>query len=626
MTYEFELPELGSDAAEGTLVACHVGPGDAVEEGETVLEVETAKSVSAVSAPVDGQVTEIHAETGDTVAVGDLVVSFDTNAAEVKPADDASNRVNTADETNAADDGPTPAVTRVAETDDAETDGEDAGDEDGGDTDDGPTPAVTRVSDTDEAAADLSTGDLDGVPASTEMLVIGAGPGGYVAAIRAAQLGLDVTLVEKDAYGGTCLNTGCIPSKALIHGAEVAHEATHAEPLGITAEVDVDVGQLVDWKDGVVDQLTGGVEGLCRANGVTLVDGEATFVDDHRAKIATNDGETGVDFAYAIVATGSRPFVLPGFEPDGERVLDSSGVLDLDDAPDKLVVIGAGYIGMELSMALAKLGTEITAVEMLDDVLPMYDDEISRVVRERATDLGIEFRFGEAATDWSETANGVVVTTETKDGEETDLAADAVAVVAGRQPAADTVNLDAIGLEPTEDGFIETDAQGRTDRDHIFAVGDVAGEPMLAHKASYEGEVAAAAIAGEPASLDAAAIPAAVFTDPEIASVGLTSEEAEEAGYNPVVGRMPLGANGRALTMDASAGFVRVVADAASERLLGAQIVAPNASELIGEVTVALEAGMDLEAFAGTVHTHPTLSEAVMEAAADARGEAIHTH
>ncbi|WP_253736987.1 dihydrolipoyl dehydrogenase [Halohasta salina] len=457
-------------------------------------------------------------------------------------------------------------------------------------------------------------------------MVIGAGPGGYVAAIRAAQLGLDVTLVEKDAYGGTCLNTGCIPSKALIHGAEIAHEATHAEPLGITAEVDVDVGQLVEWKDGVVDQLTGGVEGLCKANGVTLVDGEATFVDDHRAKVATDDGETAVDFEYSIVATGSRPLELPGFEPDGERVLDSSDVLDFEEAPDELLVIGAGYIGMELSMALAKLGTEITAIEMLDDVLPMYDDEISKVVRERATDLGIEFRFGEAATDWSETANGVVVTTETKDGEETDLAADAVAVVAGRQPVVDTVNLDAVGIEPTEDGFIETDAQGRTDRDHIFAIGDVAGEPMLAHKASYEGEVAAAAIAGEPASLDAAAIPAAVFTDPEIASVGLTSDEAEEAGYNPVVGRMPLGANGRALTMDAADGFVRVVADAASERVLGAQIVAPNASELIGEVTVALEARMDLEAFAGTVHTHPTLSEAVMEAAADARGEAIHTH
>jgi dihydrolipoamide dehydrogenase len=627
MTYEFELPELGSDATEGTLVACHVDPEDVVEEGKTVLEVETAKSVSEVSAPVDGRVSEIHAETGDTVDVGDVILTFETDVDVAGGDCVAADNTAAAESDASGDGGPTPAVTRVEDTKD-KTDG--ATDADASeaaaadDAADGPTPAVTRVSN-DEPAADLSTGELDGVPESTEVLVIGGGPGGYVAAIRAAQLGLEVTLVEKDALGGTCLNTGCIPSKALIHGADIAHEATSAEALGITAKVETDLGQLVDWKDGVVDQLTGGVEGLCQANGVTLVDGMAAFVGDHRANIATDDGETAVDFEYSIIATGSRPFVLPSFEPDGEHVLYSSDVLDLDAAPDELLVIGAGYIGMELSMALTKLGTEITVIEMFDDVLPMYGDEISRVVRDRATDLGIEFRFGEAATEWRETGGGVEITTETEAGETTDLAADAVAVVAGRQPAADTVNIEAVGLEPTDDGFIETDAQGRTAHDHVFAVGDVAGEPMLAHKAMYEGEVAADAIAGKPASLDATAIPAAVFTDPEIASVGLTSDEAEEAGYNPVVGRMPLGADGRALTMDATDGFVRIVADAASERVLGAEIVAPNASELIAEVTVALEAGMDLEALAGTVHTHPTLSEAVMEAAADARGEAIHT-
>ena len=622
MTYKFELPELGSEATDGTLVARHVDHGDVVEAGETVLEVETSKSVSEVSAPVDGRVSETHAEIGDTVTVGDLVLTVERD---VDDTDDAAADSAAVESGSSEEDGPAPAVTRVDDTaadEDADTDANraslsetDAGD----DADDRPTPAVTRVSD------DESAGEPDGIPESTEVLVIGGGPGGYVAAIRAAQLGLEVTLVEKDALGGTCLNTGCIPSKALIHGAEIAHEATSAEALGITAEIETDLGQLFDWKSGVVDRLTGGVEGLAQANGVTLVDGTGTFVDDHRAKIATDDGETAVDFEYSIIATGSRPFVLPGFEPDGDHVLYSSDLLELDAAPDELLVIGAGYIGMELSMALSKLGTEITVVEMFNDVLPMYGDEISRLVRERAADLGIEFRFGEAATGWTETGDGVVVTTETEGGETTDLAADAVAVVAGRQPAADTVNPEAIGLEPTDDGFIETDAQGRTDRDHVFAVGDVAGEPMLAHKAMYEGEVAADAIAGEPASLDAAAIPAAVFTDPEIASVGLTSDEAEKAGYTPVVGRMPLGANGRALTMDTTEGFVRIVADAASERVLGAEIVGPNASELIGEVTVALEARMDLEALAGTIHTHPTLSEAVMEAAADARGEAIHT-
>jgi len=255
----------------------------------------------------------------------------------------------------------------------------------------------------------------------------------------------------------------------------------------------------------------------------------------------------------------------------------------------------------------------------------MYGDEISRLVRERATELGIEFRFGEAATEWTETADGVVVTTETEDGETTDIAADAVAVVTGRQPAADTVNPEAIGLDPTDDGFIQTDAQGRTDRDHVFAVGDVAGEPMLAHKGSKEGQVAAEVIAGEPAALDYQAIPAAVFTDPEIGTVGLTAEEAEEEGFEPMVGEFPFRASGRALTTGESDGFVRLVADEESGFVLGGQVVGPEASELIAEIGLAVELGATVEDMAATVHTHPTLSEAVMEAAENALGHAIHT-
>ncbi len=614
MTYEFELPELGNGATDGTLVACHVEPGDDVVEGDLVAEVETDKSVVELSAPVDGTVTDVVAAVGDTVSVGDVVLRFETDTAE---SDGATADADT-------DDDLTPAVTRLEADDDPDADESTGTNESDAD---GPTPAVTRIDDDTESTdtADVPAGTVDGVPESTDVLVVGAGPGGYVAAIRAAQLGLEVTLVEKDAYGGTCLNDGCIPSKALIHGADVAHEATSAEHLGITAEIDVDADRLTDWKDGVVDRLTGGVEGLCRAAGVTLVDGHATFVDDHRAHVATDDGDAAISFEYAIVATGSRPIEIPGFEPDGEHILDSSDALELSDVPDRLVVVGAGYIGMELSTVFAKLGTDVTAVEMFDDVLPMYDDEISRVVREQAVEYGVEFRFGERAADWEPTDDGVLVTTEDEDGATTELTADAALVVAGREPATDTANLEALGIELDEDGFVPTDAQGRTVRDHVFAVGDVAGEPMLAHKASYEGEVAAAAIAGQPAALDHEAMPAAVFTDPEIATVGLARDEAADAGYDPVVGRMPLQANGRALTVEATDGFVRVVADAATERVLGAQIVAPNASELIGEVALALEVGADLSTLAGTVHTHPTLSEAIMEAAADARDEAIHT-
>mgnify|MGYP002760264849 CR=1 FL=1 len=464
------------------------------------------------------------------------------------------------------------------------------------------------------------------VPDTTEVLILGGGAGGYVTAVRAAQLGLDVTIVERDAYGGTCLNTGCIPSKALIHGADVAHEATNAEQFGITAEVETDLGQLLDWKDGVVDQLTGGVKQMCTANGVTLVDGEGRFVDDHRAAVVTNDEETTIDFEYAVVATGSRPIELPGFDFDGEHILASSDLLTLDYTPDSLLIVGAGYIGMELSMALSKLGVDITVVEMLDDVLPMYDDEISQVVRERAVDLGVAFRFGEAAADWEPTDGGIVVTTETEDGTTTDHAADAWGVGGAGLRTDETVILPAVEVVQRCGCFIWSERLGRRERVDTYAVCVVAGGSMLAHKALVGGGVPAVAITGEPAAIDGTWIPAAVFTDPEIASVGLTSEAADAAGYTPVVGRTSLMANGRAPTIDATDGFVRIVADEPTGRLLGAQIVAPTASELIGELTLAVEAGMNLDSITRTVHAHPTLSEAVAEAAADARGEGLHSH
>ncbi|QLG60844.1 dihydrolipoyl dehydrogenase [Halorarum salinum] len=467
---------------------------------------------------------------------------------------------------------------------------------------------------------DISTG--------TDVAVIGAGPGGYVAAIRAAQEGLDVTLVERDAYGGVCLNHGCIPSKAFIHGADVAHEAGNAEELGIHADPAVDVAQMQEWKSGVVDRLTGGVEKLCKANGVNLVEGTATFADENKLRVA-HDGEgqgsESIEFEHAIVATGSRPIRIPGFDFSDDPVLSSRDLLAMEAVPDRLVVVGAGYIGMELSTMLAKLGCEVTVVEMLEDVLPGYEDDVKRAVRKRAEELGIEFHFGEGASGWRGTPNGVVVTTETEDGMETEYAGDAVLVAVGRQPVTDTLELGAVGLEPNEDGFIETDHQARTEVDSIFAIGDVAGEPMLAHKASKEGVVAAEAAAGEPAALDYQAVPAAVFTDPEIGTVGMTEAEAEEAGFDPAVGQMPFNASGRALTMGDSDGFVRVVADAESGFVLGGQIVGPEASELVAELALAVEMGATLEDVAATIHTHPTLAEAVKEAAENAMGKAIHT-
>jgi dihydrolipoamide dehydrogenase len=504
---------------------------------------------------------------------------------------------------------------------------------------------------------DVSTG--------TDVAVIGAGPGGYVAAIRAGQLGLDVTLIEKDAYGGVCLNYGCIPSKAMITATGVADEAANADQMGITADPDVDLGRMVSWKDGVVDQLTGGVEKLCKANGVNLMEGRAEFADENRLRVVhggDGQGSESIEFEHAIVATGSRPIEIPGFSFGDEPVLDSRQALDLDEIPDRLVVVGAGYIGMELAGVFAKLGTDVTVVEMLDGILPGYEDDLTRPVRSRADELGIEFNFGEAAKEWRESAvatdggelgdddaeiieapsspdemgdqaetgssadaGGITVVTEDEDGNESEYAADKVLVAVGRQPVTDTLNLEATGLEPDENGFLDTDHQARTDVDSIFAIGDVAGEPMLAHEASAEGQVAAEAIAGEPSALDHQAVPAAVFTEPEIGTVGMTEAEAEDAGFDPVVGKFPFQASGRALTTGHADGFVRIVADEESGFVLGGQIVGPEASELIAEIGLAVEMGATLEDVASTIHTHPTLSESVMEAAENALGHAIHT-
>jgi dihydrolipoamide dehydrogenase len=465
------------------------------------------------------------------------------------------------------------------------------------------------------------------VTTGTEVLVIGGGPGGYVAAIRAAQRGLDTTLVERDAYGGACLNRGCIPSKALIEVAELAHGAGEGTEMGIHADPAVDLSATQSWKDGIVEQMTGGVEKLCKANGVNLVEGTARFADENTVRVShggEGQGAETVEFEHAVVATGSRPIEIPNFDFADDPVLDSAAALTLDSVPDRLCVVGAGYIGMELSTMFAKLGTDVHVVEMLDDVLPNYEPDVQRLVRKRAEELGVEFTFGASASDWRDSPDGGIVV-EVDDEAGTAIPTDRVLVAVGRRPVTDTLDLSNVGLEPNDAGFLETDEQARTEVDHVFAVGDVAGEPMLAHKASKEGEVAAEVAAGEPAALDYQAVPAAVFTDPEVATVGLTQAEAEAEGFDAVVGRMPFRASGRALTTGHSDGFVRVVADADAEFVLGAQIVGPKASELVAEVTLAIEMGATLEDVASTIHVHPTLAEAVMEAVENARGQAIHT-
>jgi len=454
----------------------------------------------------------------------------------------------------------------------------------------------------------------------TEVLVIGGGPAGYTAAIRGAQHGLDVTLVEDGDIGGTCLNYGCIPSKALLTATDTVQEMDTAEEMGIYVEPYVDVGEMVAWKDGIVDQLTGGVEQLCQQNGVEVVDGRAQFEDETTAIV---DGDREVTFENAIVATGSRPMSLPGFSFDDEPILDARQALDVDQVPPRLLVVGGGYIGMELSTVFARLGSDVTIVEMLEEPLPQYEDDLTGPVQEAATDLGIDFHFGEAATGWEADGGGVTVTTETEDGQESNYVAEKVLVAIGREPVTSGLDLDAPSVETDDRGFVETDEYGRTSADHVFAVGDVAGEPMLAHSGAHEGIVAAETIAGDDPAL-ARAVPAVVFTEPELATVGMGPAEARENGIEPTVGTFPFSASGRAMTTRETRGFVRLVADS-DGRVVGGQVVGPEASELIAEIGLAVETGVTLDELAATIHAHPTLSEATMEAAENALGEAIHT-
>ncbi|NHN64676.1 dihydrolipoyl dehydrogenase [Haloarcula sp. JP-Z28] len=469
------------------------------------------------------------------------------------------------------------------------------------------------------------------VTTSTDVLVIGAGPGGYVAAIRAAQLALDVTLVEKGEYGGACLNRGCIPSKALIHGSELASEAGQAEELGIYADPTVALDEMMSWKDGIVDQLTSGIEQLCTAAGVNLLKGTAEFAAENKIRIVhqgEGQGSESLKFENCIIATGSRPIEIPGFGFEDERIVSSDGALNFDTVPDELVIVGAGYIGMELATVYSRLGSDVSVIEMLGQALPSYEEDIASIVRKRAERLGVDFHFGYTADSWAASDGKAVLTAvpadEAAHDSDIELTADRILVAVGRRPVTDTLSIDDAGVETNAQGFIPTDSTCRTNKEHIFAVGDVAGEPMLAHKGSKEGEVAAEVIAGEPAAVDYQALPAAVFTDPEIGTVGLTENEAANKGMTPVTGEFQFQASGRALTANRAEGFVRIIATKETERVIGAEIVGPEASELIAEIAAMIEMGAKLEDIGSTVHTHPTLSEAIMEAAQNARGKAIH--
>ncbi|MCY8369757.1 dihydrolipoyl dehydrogenase [Bacillus haynesii] len=461
-------------------------------------------------------------------------------------------------------------------------------------------------------------------PIETDTLVIGAGPGGYVAAIRAAQLGQKVTIVEKANLGGVCLNVGCIPSKALINAGHRYENAKHSEEMGITAEnVKVDFTKVQEWKASVVNKLTGGVEGLLKGNKVDIVKGEAYFVDSNSVRVMDENSAQTYTFKNAIIATGSRPIELPNFKYS-DRVLNSTGALALKEIPKKLVVIGGGYIGTELGTAYANFGTEVVILEGGEEILPGFEKQMSSLVKRNLKKKGnVEIHTKAMAKGVEEKADGVTVTFEVK-GEEQTIDADYVLVTVGRVANTDELGLEQVGVEMTDRGIIKTDKQCRTNIPNIYAIGDIIEGPPLAHKASYEGKIAAEAIAGEAAEIDYLGIPAVVFSEPELASVGYTEAQAKEEGLSVTAAKFPFAANGRALSLNETDGFLKLVTRKEDGLVIGAQIAGASASDMISELSLAIEAGMTAEDIAMTIHAHPTLGEITMEAAEVAIGMPIH--
>ena len=459
---------------------------------------------------------------------------------------------------------------------------------------------------------------------TTTLLIIGGGPGGYVAAIRAAQLGVATTLVEGDTPGGTCLNIGCIPSKALIHAADafdgVRRATAGSSPLGIRAEAaTIDLHATQAWKEGVVAKLTGGVAALLRKAGVQVIQGWARIVDGKTVDVDVADAEpVRLQCEHLLLATGSEPTALAHL-PFGGPVISSTGALALTEVPRHLVVVGAGYIGLELGIAWRKLGADVTIVEVADRILPTYDEDLSRPVMASLKRLGIVVHLGCTAEGLTATGDGLRV--RSRHADEFVLPADQVLVAAGRRPR--TAGLESLQLD-MEGRAVKVDATGRTSMRNVWAIGDLTGEPMLAHRAMAQGEVAAECIAGHKRRFAPLAIPAVCFTDPEVVTVGLTQAQAEQAGIEAIASPFPFAANGRSLTMEGGEGFVRVVARKDNHLVLGWQAVGHGVSELAAAFSYAIEMGARLEDVGGIIHAHPTLGEAVQESALRALGRAIH--
>ncbi len=453
-----------------------------------------------------------------------------------------------------------------------------------------------------------------------DLIVIGSGPGGYHAAIRAAQLGLKTACIEKEFVGGVCLNVGCIPTKALLHVADDIRKAHHAKDFGVTfGEPQIDLAKVESWKAGIVKKLTGGVSSLLKANKVELITGEAKFTDKNTIKV----GDKNYTANKFIVATGSQPIEIPGFETDGKHIVNSTGALIISEVPKRFMAIGGGAIGLKFCDVYNALGSETTVVEFMDQIVPSSDTDAAKELSKSFTKRGIKIKTKTKAVSQKKTKDGIEVVLES-DGKQETVVVDKLLIAVGRKPNGKGLGLEEIGVTVDAKGYVPVNDHLQTNVPHIYAIGDVARQPLLAHKAMKEGAVAAEHASGKTTATYDTIVPSVVYTSPELASVGMTEKEAKDAGHKVRVGIFPLAVSGRAMTLGSAEGIVKVIGDEETDLLLGFHMVGPSAGDMVSEAALAIEMGATLEDISLTQHAHPTIAETFMEAAEAAHGMAIH--
>ncbi len=574
---EIKIPDIG-DFQDVPVIEVLVAPGDVVEQETALISLETDKATMEIPSPQAGIVQQLKVKVGDKVSQDTLILTLTV----------------TDELTDEASPDKTPAPTANNET------------------------ATTTPSPQPDTAPTQSIpqGDIH-----ADVVVLGAGPGGYTAAFRAADLGKKVVLIERHAtLGGVCLNVGCIPSKALLHTAKVITEASAAEQHGIVfSKPKIDLDKLRSWKESVINKLTKGLKALAKQRKVDVIHGTGKFSTPHMLQVETADGLKTVSFEHCIIAAGSIVTRIPGFPYDDPRLIDSTGALELERIPKHMLIIGGGIIGLEMATEYAALGCKISVVELMDQLIPGADADLVKPLHRRIGKQYAAIYLKTKVTHIEAKKAGLKVTFEGDNAPEPQTY-DRILMAVGRRPNGHNIGAENIGIQINERGFIPVDQQLRTNLPHIFAIGDIGGEPMLAHKASHEGKLAAEVIAGHKAAFDARTIPSVAYTDPEIAWMGLTENEAKKQGIDYEKANFPWAASGRAISMAREEGMTKLLLNKKTRRILGAGIVGINAGELIAETALALEMGADMEDLSLTIHPHPTLSETVLFAAEIAEG------